>query len=337
MPEKNKEDKIDFVILWVDGNDPEWQKEKSKYDNNVQEEASSKIRFRDWKTLKYWFRGVERYTPWVNKVYLITNGQKPEWINESCEKLKIVNHKDFMPSDALPTFNSNAIEIGLNSIKELSENFVCFNDDMFIVNHMNEEDFFQDGLPCDSFVFNAVSIKKSGNMVEHIILNDLEILSKYFDKKSIVKENRKKIYNFKYGKKLMKSFLLSPWKYFTGIENPHIPLSIKKSTMNKLWEIERDELIKTQYQRFRSKEDYSIWIYRYWQLFSGEFIPSKTNKNRFYDLQNNNQEFFNEINNGKYNMVCINDSDDSIDFDKVSAELIEMFEKRLPEKSSFEL
>ena len=25
-------DKIDFVMIWVDGNDPEWQKEKNLYE-----------------------------------------------------------------------------------------------------------------------------------------------------------------------------------------------------------------------------------------------------------------------------------------------------------------
>ena len=29
-----KKPKIDFVLIWVDGNDPEWQKEKNKYDEN---------------------------------------------------------------------------------------------------------------------------------------------------------------------------------------------------------------------------------------------------------------------------------------------------------------
>ena len=28
-----KNNKIDFVILWVDGNDKEWIKEKNKYSN----------------------------------------------------------------------------------------------------------------------------------------------------------------------------------------------------------------------------------------------------------------------------------------------------------------
>ena len=32
----NTHEEIDFVILWVDGADPEWQKEKRKYSPEVE-------------------------------------------------------------------------------------------------------------------------------------------------------------------------------------------------------------------------------------------------------------------------------------------------------------
>ena len=60
---------IDFVITWVDGNDPKWREEYRKY-KDVDEEDFD-VRFRDWETLKYWFRGVEKYAPWVNKIYIV--------------------------------------------------------------------------------------------------------------------------------------------------------------------------------------------------------------------------------------------------------------------------
>ena len=330
-------EKIDFVILWVDGNDEKWQEEKGKYDRAIVGEANSKIRYRDYDTLKYWFRGVEKYTPWVNKVYFVTCGQKPEWINENYDKLQLVNHKDYMPEEALPSFSSSAIEIGINKIEGLSENFVFFNDDTFIVNDMKEEDFFKDGLPKDSLIFNCTSAQKRNNIIEHITLNDMEIISKYFDKKTIMKKNFSKIYNLKYGSKMIRSLLLQPWKFFTGIENQHIPLPLKKSTMDMVWEKEKDRLLKTQFRRFRSNDDNNIYLFRYWQLLSGEFVPTSMKKNKNYNLQNDNSEFFNEILNKKYNLVCLNDANDDLEFEKVKTELKEMFEKLLPEKSKFEL
>ena len=54
-----KEEKIDFVMLWVNEKDPEWQKEKNKYEqkelNEHENVDNSKIRYRDWENLKYWF------------------------------------------------------------------------------------------------------------------------------------------------------------------------------------------------------------------------------------------------------------------------------------------
>ena len=54
---------IDFVIIWVDGNDSEWKAEKDKYDDAPKTHANSEVRFRDWDNLRYWFRGVEKFAP----------------------------------------------------------------------------------------------------------------------------------------------------------------------------------------------------------------------------------------------------------------------------------
>lgn len=69
---------IDFVVPWVDGSDPSWQAEIKKYkgDETLFSDTTDK-RYRDWGLFKYWFRGVEKYAPWVNKVHLITCGHYP--------------------------------------------------------------------------------------------------------------------------------------------------------------------------------------------------------------------------------------------------------------------
>ncbi|WP_180369763.1 stealth family protein, partial [Oenococcus oeni] len=149
MIKNNQNDKtIDFVIDWVNGQDISWQAKRAKYLEN-KEDASS-ARFRDWGFLKYWFRSVEKNAPWVNKIYLITDNQKPDFLNLNSEKIKIVDHKDFIPDSFLPLFNSNAIEIGMHNIPGLSKQFVFFNDDMFINKKVSPTDFFKNGFPRDS-------------------------------------------------------------------------------------------------------------------------------------------------------------------------------------------
>ena len=65
-------DKIDFVVTWVDGNDPEWLQERAQYMPMRLDTGNAKNRFRDWGLMKYWFRGVEKFAPWVNHVYFVT-------------------------------------------------------------------------------------------------------------------------------------------------------------------------------------------------------------------------------------------------------------------------
>ena len=124
---------IDFVMIWVDGNDPEWQKEKAKYDERVVTTANSEVRYRDWDNLQYWFRAVEKFAPWVNKIHFVTWGHLPPWLDTSNPKLHVVNHKDFIPEEYLPTFSSHTIELNLHRIEGLAERFVYFNDDTFLM------------------------------------------------------------------------------------------------------------------------------------------------------------------------------------------------------------
>ncbi len=152
MAERNG-GKIDFVLLWVDGSDLRWLEEKNRYSDSggIVSASQSAARYRDWDNLQYWFRGVEKFAPWVNKIYFITWGHTPSWLNKAHPKLKIVNHRDFIPEEYLPTFNSNAIELNLHRIDGLSEHFVAFNDDMFIIDHVEARDFFIERI-IDAFV-----------------------------------------------------------------------------------------------------------------------------------------------------------------------------------------
>lgn len=69
MGSKNRKP-IDFVIIWVDGNDPEWRAIKNQYDPKPVGEDDQEVRYRDWDNLQYWFRAVEKYTPWCVKSIL---------------------------------------------------------------------------------------------------------------------------------------------------------------------------------------------------------------------------------------------------------------------------
>ena len=279
------EEKIDFVVTWVDGEDPEWLEEKRKYvpmPVNKNNDTDSKNRYRDMKTFKYWFRAVEKYAPWVNKVYFITWGHVPEWLNVNNEKLVVVNHKDFIPNEILPTFNSNSIEMYMNRINGLSEKFVYFNDDIFLGRKVNPNDFFKNGKPKDSLVFDALSFNKTDRTMSRILSNNIELLSAMFNKRQIIKKNFWKIFNLKYGKELFRTICLLPWKGFTGITNPHMGISYTKTSFNEVWERFGNEIYKSTQNRVRSENDISHWLVRYWQLMKGDFVPKRIKEDKRY-------------------------------------------------------
>lgn len=326
------ENNIDFVIVWVDGNDKKWREEKRKYDLSPKDDE---VRYRDWDNLKYWFRGVEKFTPWVRKIHLVTWGHLPEWLNVHNTKLNIVNHKDFIPKQYLPTFSSQCIELNIHKIKDLAENFVYFNDDMFIIKKMKKEDFFKKDLPCDSAILNAqVNIR---NCNSSVLTNNMEIINDNFDKDMQIKKNIFKYYNFKYGKNIIRTLMLSLWRNYTGFLEMHLPTSFNKNTFVDVWDKEYDMLNNTCLHKFRTKEDLNQWLMRDWQLASGNFIPRKFKIGKYLEISNNNNNIYNIIKNQKYKMICINDSEDIVDFKKEKQLINSAFDLILPSKSSFEI
>ena len=119
---------IDFVLPWVDGSDTDWIRERNHY-LGIKEENVETSRFRDWENLQYWFRGVEKFAPWVRRIYFVTWGHVPKWLNTAHPKLTVVRHEDYIPAEYLPTFSSHPIELNLHRIKGLSDRFVYFNDE----------------------------------------------------------------------------------------------------------------------------------------------------------------------------------------------------------------
>src|SRR5690625_11964 len=264
--------KIDFVIMWVDGNDPEWQAEKDKYDDAKGDKRN--IRFRDWDNLQYWFRGVEKFAPWVHKIHFVTWGHTPEWLNTSHPKLNIVKHEDFLDKENLPIFNSRAIEINLHRIPGLQEQFVYFNDDIFITRPVKKVDFFKGGLPRDAAIPNPTpSVSRIG--IGSIISNNMEIINTRFDKRKSIIKNFLKWYNPIYGKRMIAVMCMIPWSYFASFATTHIAHSYLKSTFKEVWSEEEKILRKTSRSRFRTKENVNQWLMRYWQLASGNFIRSE--------------------------------------------------------------
>jgi hypothetical protein len=329
----NKQSCIDFVVPWVDGSDAQWQ---ARYAQYAGERGDSRnIRFRDWDLLQYWFRAIERFTPWVRRIYFITSGECPEWLNVEHPQLHWLRHEDYIPARYLPTFSSRTISLNLHLLDDLSEHFVLFDDDMFVTRPSDVSCFFHKNLPCSSAVMTA---KATGGYSTHTVVNIIEALNRHFDKHTVIKQHPFKWFNLKYGKGLINNLLLYLWDDFSGFVEPHAPNAFLKSTLQTIWEKEPELLDATCCRKFRTNEDVNQWIIRYWQLAEGLFHPVNNIRNTLNVgiTEDNMPEICEAIIRQKYATVCLNDTEDIDDFEILREKLQSAFEQILPQKSAFE-
>ena len=331
------EQEIDFVVTWVDGSDKAWRKEKARYSGQGTIDDSEE-RYRDWGLFRYWFRGVEKFAPWVRKVHLITWGHLPDWLNGENSKLHIVRHEDYIPKEFLPTFNSNVLELYLHKIEDISERFVYFNDDMHLIQPVKPEDFFREGKPCDMLAFQPVVANPANPVMSHIFINNSLVLCKYFEKRENVKAQLGKYFKLGYPPLYFFYNLLElAFPLFTGFYTVHGPAPFCRETFEELWEKEGKLFRELSSKRFRSGEDVSQYLFREWQKLSGNFVPRNIQKMfQYYDIREDNGALARILARKKKKIICINDGQVSGDVDRIRAELTGIFDKILPERSSFE-
>ena len=328
---------IDFVVTWVNMDDPEWQNEFSKYSGNKDNTKNgvSKARFRDYGFLKYWFRGVEKFAPWVRKIHFVTSGQKPDWLDESNPKIHLVSHKDFIPTEFLPTYNSVVIERYMYRIPGLAEHFVYFNDDFFIINNINPERFFRNGLPCDIAVF---TYNPSWSQWYVRIKNNIRLINRHFDKKEVMKRWHDKWFHKSYGSRARWNYLLLFYNKFITLRVPHNAQPYLKSTFEEVWAEEGEELTRTSVNRFRALDDYTPELFRIWQICKGNFEPYNTySDTKMFPLMVKSKKAVKAIYEQAYSLICLNDNVHIRNYDIVMQNLHDAFQSILPEKSSFEL
>eukprot|EP01114_Cavostelium_apophysatum_P003574 TRINITY_DN1353_c0_g2_i5.p1 TRINITY_DN1353_c0_g2~~TRINITY_DN1353_c0_g2_i5.p1 ORF type:complete len:1245 (+),score=388.40 TRINITY_DN1353_c0_g2_i5:191-3925(+) len=154
--------KIDIVYTWVNGSDPRHiqalrdmkfllkgerfipcNATQKEGENNCTKDEETASRFVDNHELKYSLRSIERYAPWAQHIYLVTNGQIPHWLNLTHPRLTVITHDQIFENKShLPSFSSPAIEANLHRIPNLADRFIYFNDDTMLGNEVWPDDFF---------------------------------------------------------------------------------------------------------------------------------------------------------------------------------------------------
>lgn len=333
--------KIDIVLPWVDGSDPEWQKvkEESLKKYCPEKVSISNIRFESWDNLQYWFRAIETFMPWVHKIFFITWGHLPEFLNVEHPKLEIVKHKDYIPQEYLPTFNSGTIEMNVHRIARLSENYIMFNDDFFPLQPIEEDYYFRDNLVCDEAVENVIVTATMGpiaNMARYMQVNNMIIINRHFKKRKVQEKWWDKWYCEDYGELLGRTESLQYWNDFPGFHDPHMACALKKSVLQKIWTLEEKDLDRGSKEHFRGPADINHYLIRYWQLCEGNFCPRKTQGKMCLVNMNNYQKYAEGIRNQEWQMVSLNEDCTVEEFEIIKKEINGALEELFPKKSSFE-
>lgn len=327
---------IDLVIPWVDGSDPAWRIEKSKYDKT---NAVSDVRYESWDNLQYIFRGIEKHMPWVHKVFFITWGHLPDWLNTTYEKLRVVKHSDYIPSQYLPTFNSNVIEMNYFRIPDLSENYILFNDDLFPIRPIPKEYYFQNNLPCEEAVETHFVLEGDTGPERQMIyacVNNMVIINRNFDKQRVVDENREKWFSPVYGNRLQQNINLQFWHHFESFVYPHEAMPMKKSVLKEIWEKEPQMLDIASQNKFRAFSDVTQRLITMWQICSGSFIPHKYEGRLFIMDRHNYMDAVEAIRNCAYPIISLNERSTE-KFDEIKNAVSKALDEILPNKSFFEL
>lgn len=331
---------IDFVVTWVDGNDPIWRAEKDKYSNNVSKKGNGNERYRDWDQFMYWFRAVEKYAPWARKVFLITYGHIPEWLNTNCDKLVVVNHKDYIPEEFLPTFSSIPIELNMHRIKGLSEHFVYFCDDFYLTKEVSRNDFFVNGIPKYCSIASPIFNGEYNGPFSHQLFGNIGMINGKFNIQESIEKNPELWFNSVYKNKIFYNKFAYKISYLSGMYFSHLGCSYRKSTFEKVWKEYSKRLFEISKHRFREYSDVNHQVVSLWDIMSGDFIPvdDKYYGIKFDALSKQINEISAAFKEKNHLMVCLNDSVDVNDdnFAEIKSKLDCILDSAFPEKSSFE-
>lgn len=320
---------VDAVYTWVNGADPVWRERKraalrSMGNADIHENAVSDCRFLDNDELRYSLRSLEKYAPWVRRVYLVTDNQIPEWLDDTT--VTLVQHKEIFPSEAAyPVFSSRPIELCLHRIPSLAEHFLCFNDDFMLGQSVKKEDFFQyDGKPKLWIV--SKKAKEDG------FPSLFEEMSPHAAARVRASQLVYNCFGLLYEHRLA-----------------HYPKSMTRSTVYRLWQTFSESITRTLQSPFRSFEDITITtLYPYYMLATKQGVARPINglwqawdvlRGRLAhlgaSLGDDNFLFKCKMIEKLHPMTfCLNDSEKATDRER--QQMIACYQKLFPQPSHFE-
>lgn len=312
---------IDIVYTWVNDKDQEWQKlrefyssEKSGIDGNTTTRSNLDERFQNRDELKYSLRSVEAYADFVRKIFIVTNGQVPDWLDTTNKKIQIVTHNELYPdSSVLPTFNSSSIETVLHRIKGLSEHFIYFNDDFLLGSRVTRHDFFDKAGHPKCFPAGQLAF--------------IEDIDEHSEEYIIADKNAMHLMEKSTGK-------------YSGNIMQHVPYPCRVSILKQFEKEYSKQIDASRNQRFRSKDDLRpiAFMQGNFGQITGDCVVGKISHKYIALWRNDLKKRLDDvINSRSAKTICLNDVGvDSDQKNNVNFLVQNFLQSYLPIKSKFE-
>jgi Stealth protein CR2, conserved region 2/Stealth protein CR3, conserved region 3/Stealth protein CR4, conserved region 4/Stealth protein CR1, conserved region 1 len=251
---------IDMVFSWVDGTDSEFRARRAAQMSQhvVGEGDDAEARIRQIDELKYALRSVNMFAPWVRRIFIATDSAPPAWLAKH-PKITIVRAVDhFSNPEALPTYNSHAVESQLHHIAGLSEHFLYSNDDMFFGRPLKASMFFSPG-----------GVTKFIEARTRIGLGANDPTRSGFENAARV--NRQLLFE-RFGQVITRH-----------LEHTAVPL--RKNVLSEMEREFPEEFARTQTNAFRSSTDISVTnsLYHYYALMTGRAVQQEKAKILYVD------------------------------------------------------
>jgi len=258
------------------------------------------------------------YAPWINKIFIITNGQIPIWLDINHPKIRIVSHKEIMPKTALPTFNSQAIVACIDNIKELSEYYLLGNDDTFFSGPVQPDYFFDENN--NPYVNLRPRKKEINNDLNNTYEQSLQYSIKLLKEKYNIKDS-------------LEDFVPC-----------HCIDAYRKSYLKECKQTFANEYEKTINAKFRENNIIQSILLKFYMIYkkdckliknpSFEEQSSLTEVNNLYIPLESANKVNAAFNNRKSKLLCINDCKLTTDEDRI--ELKYLLNKIFPKKQIWE-
>jgi hypothetical protein len=311
---------LDVVYTWVDSNDPAWRRTYAEYSrDNVafNESADNDERYIERDELRYSLRSLWMFMPFARHIYIVTADQRPAWLDRH-PKITVVPHSEIFPSlSMLPTFNSHAIEACLHHIPGLSENFLYFNDDVFVGREVKESDLFtMAGLA--KVRLSPSAFTYGGQPVLGAIPTDWAA----YNSVGLVERD----FSLTFNRRLQ-----------------HVPHPLKKSVLDEIEERYPDEIRRTREARFRSITDVALpsMLAQYYAIATHRAVEWPHSPNEYVYLNTGRAESrrqYSTIMSRRPKFFCLNVTRyDEVDLDEQAQRIAAFMRTAFPVAAPWEL